>query len=321
MAAVVARLLRSGVQLSSVPPGSLRDVETGASAGGCRHVGLTLLAARTPHPPVEPREEGATDDTPPALAEGDAESTALHAAAACGSTRLCRAIMDAGADVDAVGGGSAGGRARMALADACAHGHVDVVHLLLSAGADVHGGTQPDGPLARDARDRSPICAALHAGREDVVRVLLAHGATLPTTALLDTCETGSVPTASVLARLGVAMGGADARGVTPLHAACKAGRERLVAWLLAQGGVDVHARTARGDTPLHVAAAACSGPCVRLLLSAGADASAVDAFGRTASVVGRSSVDVVEALALSSRQGRRGGRPTAVLVAARGEA
>ena len=73
-----------------------------------------------------------------------------------------------------------------------------------------------------------------------------------------------------------------DDRGITPLHAQCKAGREEVIAALL-QAGANPNATDAEQQRPLHVAARFGHDGALSLLIAARAALDGRDAHGRTA--------------------------------------
>ena len=117
---------------------------------------------------------------------------------------------------------------------ACYNGHLDVVRVLLEAGADLH---------ATDNGGRTPLHRACDNGHLDVVRVLFEAGADLHAT---------------------------DDGGRTPLHLACDNGHFDVVR-VLFEAGADLHATDNCGRTPLHHACDDGQFDVVRFLLDAGA--------------------------------------------------
>ena len=96
--------------------------------------------------------------------------------------------------------------------------HLDIIDLVLSAGANVN---------SRDKEQRTPLHVAVWSGGGPVAEILLEHGADL---------------------------NAIDRSGNTPLHmAAQKLNAEACR--LLLQHGADPNVRERHGDTPLHVAA------------------------------------------------------------------
>jgi ankyrin repeat protein len=96
--------------------------------------------------------------------------------------------------------------------------HLDIIDLVLSAGADVN---------SRDKEHRTPLHVAVWSGGGRVAEILLEHGADVNVT---------------------------DRSGDTPLHMAAKKLNAEACKLLL-QHGADPNARERHGDTPLHVAA------------------------------------------------------------------
>ena len=156
-------------------------------------------------------------------------------------TSVTRALLATPQAAEAVNGGPGVGPPLIA---AASHGHVEVVRLLLAAGADINttAGVEPNviyGTALHFAADRGHLA---------VVQALLAAGASK------------------------------DARSVngaeeTPLLCAAGSGHLPVVEALLA-AGADVQARTARGASPLFLACQNGHTECVRALLRAGADVS-----------------------------------------------
>ncbi|KAK5651657.1 hypothetical protein OQA88_11832 [Cercophora sp. LCS_1] len=91
--------------------------------------------------------------------------TALHLAAIKGDAKAVRALVRAGADVDA----KTGRHSVMPLYYACRYGHEEVVRVLLTSGADVN---------LRDCYGRQPIHSSVGTvAKVNIVRMLLRHGA------------------------------------------------------------------------------------------------------------------------------------------------
>ena len=73
--------------------------------------------------------------------------------------------------------------------------------------------------------------------------------------------------------------------GATPLHLACRKGREETVGALV-DAGASLDAADLKGSFPLHAAAAGGHEEIVEFLLERGADPAAKDAKGKTAKSV-----------------------------------
>ncbi|KAH8148961.1 uncharacterized protein LAJ45_06936 [Morchella importuna] len=197
------------------------------------------------------------------------------------------------------------------LFEAANNGRMDLVHTLLTAGADVRW-TNDNGDTALhvaaknghhdavkvllekgavlDAVDDEGMTAlhyAAYRGHEAVVRFLLGKGADLDAvdnngmTALHRAADGGHEAVVRLLLENSADPRAIDEEGMAALHHAAYEGREAVVRILLGKGA-DPRAiafRTRR--TTLHAAARGNCESVVRLLLKNGADASAVDIFGK----------------------------------------
>lgn len=181
---------------------------------------------------------------------GEAEETTLHLAARLGNLRAARVLLDHGAHVDAR---TIRGWTPLHLLAGSGDNAVAMATVLLQRGADV------------DARGRdawTPLFAAVLAQRADVVALLLRHDA------LVDAREAmlggasplelavslGDVPIAELLISAGADIDARNRDGGTALHVAAFSEQRETVALLLGEGA-DPNARDARGATPLHMAA------------------------------------------------------------------
>lgn len=168
-------------------------------------------------------------------------ATALQLAAGTGSLDLVKMLLDAGADINAPGPGTGG---LTALQVAAGAGLLDMVKLLLNAGADVNApGSNIGG--------RTALRVATGTGSLEMVKILL---------------DAGADPNAR----------GSQIGGRTPLQVAAGA-RSLDMVQLLLNAGANVNARALYlgGRTALRVAAGAGSLEMVKLLLNAGADVNA----------------------------------------------
>ena len=164
----------------------------------------------------------------------------LHMACAHGyapdAASIAQALIDASARLDApcpLGS--------LPIHLATAHGWLDVLEVLLAAGADIDARTVPTSASmwrmsapahVEPAFGQTPLAVSVREGRIDAARLLLRHGAALDAT---------------------------DGLGRTPLHTAAAPWWQEnaeLAALLLA-GGADVHTRDGDGRTPLDLAKAA----------------------------------------------------------------
>jgi ankyrin repeat protein len=167
--------------------------------------------------------------------------------------------------------------------------HPSVVALLLEAGADPKEHEGPLGPA---------LHAAALSGQAETVRRLIAAGASVhalaegQTTALHAAARIGSLETVAALLAADANPLALDEFGRGPLHQAVRWAanpadttedrqRAEVVRRLLAAGESPM-ARELEQRTPLHFAAGNGFALCVDVLLAAGADARAVDAYGLT---------------------------------------
>ncbi|CAL1146636.1 unnamed protein product [Cladocopium goreaui] len=195
------------------------------------------------------------------------------------------------------------------LAYAAVEGHLEVVQVLLAAGASVeaknHNGR---GPQRRDGCDRTdvvgrrcnrrngPLHFAAQEGHPEVVEALLAAGASVEAKdddgrgpqrrdgdePLAMAAAEGHLEVVEALLAAGASVEARGSVGRTPLHDAAKRGHTAAVEQLLAAGAA-VDAANNEGRTPLHYAAFNGHAAVVEQLLAAGAAVDAANNEGRTA--------------------------------------
>ncbi len=230
---------------------------------------------------------------PAALAE-----SALHAAVRAGTLAEVRALLDAGAEVNAFE------RGKTPLQHAArTRPNPEIVRALLDAGARVdlaghHGMTAlhfavvnpaPAASLTRPGADATAGPGET-ARQLEVIRLLLDAGA-----ATHAKNEDGLTPlhlaaghywdpeVAGMLLRAGAFVDARAGNDSTPLHFAAAFGGNPSVAELLLDAGADANARDTGGLTPLHLAARFRGYATVaQMLLAAGADVNARDREGKT---------------------------------------
>lgn len=254
--------------------------------------------------PADPTTSGASNP-------GDAVSLAqaqLWQGATVGRVREVADALAAKAVVDEPNA------ARMtALGIAALHGHLDVVRLLLSAGAS---------PTV-DQGGETTLTVAAHAGHAAIVDALVAAGASVnardrdgmsPLIAAAASNRTAAI--AALLAR-GADVNITGAEGATPLLAAAFGGYLEAADMLLA-AGARVDAADGSSRTPLMAAALSGSAALVRALAQKDADVDRPDANGLTALVYAAANGHggVVDAL---DRAGAKAGRDLAFAFAIRG--
>jgi ankyrin repeat protein len=258
--------------------------------------------------------------------------TRLHYAAYTGDLVRIRALVKAGADINALDYTGA-----TPLMWACGTSHEDAAHLLLDLGAD--------GTIRKDKYGTSALHFACHEGFVSVIRRLVEMGADINaldnngSTPLVIACISGHEAAAFLLLHLGadgktwkdgdgrsalywacmeglvsvirrlVDMGAdinqQDNDGITPLIWACESGKEAM-AHLLLEFGADVNrGEDEDGRSALHLASRRGLVSVIRRLVDMGADINQLDNNGTTPLVFACSSGN--EAAALPSRpRGRR---------------
>jgi len=164
------------------------------------------------------------------------------------------------------------------LGTAAALGHVEMMDVLLSAGAS------PDTP---SQTGRTALHDAAARGRTGAVQRLLDAGASSQATtdelltALHEAASAGSTSSATALLRAGADVNARSGAGETPLLLALKAGHVEVAGALL-DTGADPRPADVEGATPLMIAVL--SAPeMVDPLLTAGSEAAATDRVGRSA--------------------------------------
>ena len=150
---------------------------------------------------------------------------------------------------------------------AAAEGHVEIVELLIAAGADV---------AKRNKGGETPLLTAAFSGAAGVVHVLLQKGACVRatdadgSTSLILAAKEGHVAAVQVLLRMGARVNAPMPDGSTALHVAAAGGCLQLVQLLLSHGAA-VNAARCDGWTALHVAADAGQAVVVQQLVGSGA--------------------------------------------------
>ena len=199
--------------------------------------------------------------------------TVLHWAARGGSLAVMEALVDQGANVDAM---STSGYT--ALHNAAWRGRLSVVKYLVGVGADVN---------AKGSNGLTALSWAARAGHLAVVKFLVGAGAdVLGSTALHTAAGSGHLEMVELLVGAGADVNAkikADYYGSTALHFAAWRGHLAVVKFLVG-AGTDVNATGGyRGETALHRAAYWGHFSVVQYLVGAGADVRATNRFGASA--------------------------------------
>jgi ankyrin repeat protein len=206
----------------------------------------------------------------------ESQETALHVCARSGFVDVVKVLLSAGADVASV---NSNGCTPLHLA--ALSGHSETVAFLLSVGSDLS---------FQDKFKRTPIFMASAGGWEGIVETLLRHGApTSPAghwgqTPLHLAAYNCAYGVAKILLDKGANIDAKDGEGVTPLHAASIGGLDNMVSLLL-QSGANINLATEQGLTALHFAAISkhASTALLERLLTNGALVNAVDKDDLTA--------------------------------------
>ncbi|KAL8858999.1 MAG: hypothetical protein Q9178_004480 [Gyalolechia marmorata] len=252
----------------------------------------------------------------------DSNISALASAAAFGLTNIVRYLLEQGHDVDA-----ADVQGATALHWAAENGHVEVMRILMLAGANIHKVDQ-----------RSPLCSVASRGLDEAVELLLDAGASIEResvtgqSVLSVATERGHISTVGLLLNRGadihvepdilrMAVMKSSVRMIEFISKKMDAARKRhdidtallffltynhdsapsTVACIVAliKEGANLHATTPDGEAPIHLAAKRASVQAVKLLLSYGVDPNLGTNSGDTALhwAACRGSIETVETL------------------------
>nr|ACS15395.1 ankyrin 2,3/unc44-like protein [uncultured bacterium FLS12] len=222
----------------------------------------------------------------------------LMLAARNGDMEVVALLLDAGADVNARGY-RRGKPWYTALHEAVSPGHLDIVKILLEHGANVDGNTDDS---------RRPLMLASWEGHTEIVQLLLEAGADVNArgyfegkerdTALHQAAFCGYLGIVKALVENGAALDIVAPFSGTPLHQAAFCGHTNVIQYLL-DHGANKEAIDDRQKTPLLEAVSGGKLPSVRLLVENGADLYAMNDRGNTPlhEAAGEGKLDIVEYL------------------------
>lgn len=204
----------------------------------------------------------------------DGRMAPIHAAAAYNKVEILEYLLDAGADIEL----------RDKLPQAWtpllyANDSAEAISVLIDRGANVNCVTEHGYSvlhLAVGAEDENLEATKLLVEAGADVNATAPNGASV----LLSAVEMGAYETAKYLLESGADPEIKNRLGVTVISGACIGGEERLVRLLLEHGVSLANADELQGYTPLHHAADEGHETIVRMLLKAGANASALTKSG-----------------------------------------
>ena len=202
------------------------------------------------------------------------KQTGLHVAMRKGHLELVKLLLTAGADANI--GESYG---QTALHKAASIENLEIVKLLLTAGADVN---------LQEHYGQTALHVAVPQGNLEIIEVLLTAGADVNIrdhdgeTAFHRAVSKRHLEIVKVLLIAGADVIMRNHRGETALHQAVSKKHLEIVKLLLT-AGADVNIRDHHGETALHRAVSIENLEIVKLLLTAGVDANIRDLYGQTA--------------------------------------
>ena len=205
---------------------------------------------------------------------GKSGSTALIMASAQGHVDVIRLLIAAGASFAAVNN-----LGLTALMGSAHGGHITAAQLLVNAGADLE--------TAGGKYSWTPLMWASYANHMSVVEYFLDQGArvdvrdNLGRTPLIGASSRGNTATVDLLLQRGADIEGRDDGGWTALAWACHHGQPVIVKQLL-DAGANIESKSEDGRTPIMPAVTQGHLDIIELLLKAGVDVTVVDSEGKS---------------------------------------
>ena len=209
----------------------------------------------------------------PNIADDDGDVWVHYAARNYQCTEILQATIRHGVDVNATNKENI-----TALMIACEEGNIDVINILLNAGADPNI-TNADGDTCLCYAARNDCCT-------EVLQAIISHGIDVNTTnkknvtALMIACEEGNIDVINVLLSVGADLN--IGNGYTFLHYAAQNRYRAEVFEAMISHGVDVNATNEKNVTALMIACQNGNEDHTNVLLNAGADPGMADADGDT---------------------------------------
>ena len=210
--------------------------------------------------------------------ESASDATPLGLAVRNRNAEMVKALIAAGADVNAKGVPLDGGNILVPLAYAARVGDLALARILLQNKADIN---------VQDDFGYTPLHSTALAANAEMVKLLLENGADpnikdkLGNTPLLIYAQLNEIQITELLLARKADVNARNGEGLTPLSLAVEA-RNRELTELLLKNGADVNAADKYGRTALHHAVWSASKDILELLIAHGADINAKDKGSNT---------------------------------------